>query len=114
MKGYELAKKRIRGLEYKLKIGLQLNKKRKLDEGIHETQFSELKDQPLGSVPNILFWSDQQIELVNNIKSMKHTLLMGDYGTGQNDLLRKIFHINFSLRQDPYPRGCSQDAVRDG
>ena len=76
-----MAKKR--GLEGELEKGLQLTKKPKLDEGIQETEFTDLKDKPLGSVPSILFWSDQQMELISNIRSMKHTLLMGDYGTGQ-------------------------------
>ena len=52
----------------------------KLDEGV---QFSGLLDKPLGSVPSIMFWNDQQMEFINNIGDMKHTLLMGDYGTGQ-------------------------------
>ena len=80
-----MAKKR--GLEDDLEKGLQLIKKPKLDEGIQEAQFSDLKDKPLGSVPSILFWSDQQMKLITNIRSMKHTLLMGDYGTGQLSIL---------------------------
>ena len=76
-----MAKKR--GLEDELGKGLQLTKKLTLDEGIPEAEFTDLKDKPLGSVPSILFWSDQQMELITNIRSMKHTLLMGDYGTGQ-------------------------------
>ena len=66
---------------------LEISKKRKLDEGVQdlgqETQFSDLIDKPLGSVPSIMFWNDQQMELINNIRNMKHTLLMGDYGTGK-------------------------------
>ena len=75
------------GLEDELGEGLQLTKKRNLDEGIQETQFSDLKDKPLGSVPSILFWSEQQMELIASIRSMKHTLLMGDFGTGQLSIL---------------------------
>ena len=76
VKGCELAK--MRTLE-ELENGLPLSDKGKFDEGV---QFNDLKDRPLGSVPSILFWSDQQMELITNIRSMKHTLLMGDYGTG--------------------------------
>ena len=83
VKGSELLLTKKRGLEGELEKGLQLTKKPKLDEGIQETEFTDLKDKPLGSVPSILFWSDQQMELISNIRSMKHTLLMGDYGTGQ-------------------------------
>ena len=64
-----MAKKR--GLEDELGKGLQL------------TEFTDLKDKPIGAVPSILFWSHQQMELITNIRSMKHTLLTGDYGTGQ-------------------------------
>ena len=53
------------------------------DDGLKEAEFSDLLDKPLGSVPSIIFWSDQQVELINNITKMKHTLLMGDYGTGE-------------------------------
>ena len=70
-----MAKKR--GLEDELQKGLYLT------EGFPEVEFQDLKYQPLGSVPSILFWSDQQMDLITNIRTMKHTLLMGDYGTGQ-------------------------------
>ena len=72
------------GKHEELENGLLLTNKRKFDEGVHDTiQFEDLKDRPLGSVPSILFWSDQQMDLITNIRKMKHTLLMGDYGTGQ-------------------------------
>ena len=75
-----MAKKRT--LEDELEKRLQVTKKRRLQEGMQKAEFSDLKDKPLGSVPGILFWSDQQMEIINNIKDKKHTLLMGDYGTG--------------------------------
>ena len=56
----------------------------KLDGELKETMFGDLLEKPLGSVPSIIFWSDQQMELTNNITNMKHTLLMGDYGTGEH------------------------------
>ena len=49
-----------RKIEDKLEKGLQLTKKRKLEEGIIKPEFVYLKDGPLGSVPSILFWNDQQ------------------------------------------------------
>ena len=76
-----MAKKRT--LEDELEKRLQVTKKRRLQEGMQKAEFSDLKDKPLGSVPSILFWSDQQMEIINNIKDKKHTLLMGDYGTGE-------------------------------
>ena len=81
VKGYELTNKRI--LEDDHDKGFESIKERKLDEGTKKIQFTDLKDKPLGSVPSILFWNNQQIEFITNIKNMKHTLLMGDYGTGQ-------------------------------
>ena len=67
---------------------MSVPKKRKLDEDLEkiiidiEPKFFDLKDEPLGSVPSILFWNDQQRQIYNRVTSMKHTLLVGDYGTG--------------------------------
>ena len=80
VKGHQLAKKRE--IEDDIERGLDLTKKRKLDDRITETQFSDLNEKPLGSVPNILFWNDQQEQISTQIEKMKPTLLMGDYGTG--------------------------------
>ena len=57
---------------------------REIDIELKETEFIDLLEKPLGSVPSIIFWSDQQMELITNIGNMKHTLLMGDYGTGEH------------------------------
>ena len=67
-------------------------KKRQHNDGIMEPEFGDLKEtkfgdlleEPLGSVPSIIFWSDQQVKLRRNITNMKHTLLTGDYGTGEH------------------------------
>ena len=80
VKGHGLAIKRM--IEDELEKGLNLTKKRKLEEGIIEPEFGDLKNGPLGSVPSILFWNDQQSQIYKGVTSMKHTLLMGDYGTG--------------------------------
>ena len=65
---------------------LSVPKKRRLDEDferiIKEPEFGDLKDKPLGSVLSILFWNDQQSYVYKRVTSMKHTLLVGDYGTG--------------------------------
>ena len=71
-------------LEEDLDRALCLNKKTKLDGELKEAKFSDLPGEPLGSVPSIIFWSDQQVELITNITNMNHTLLMGDYGTGEH------------------------------
>ena len=61
VKGHQLAK--MREIEDDIERGLDLTKKRKLDDRITETQFSDLNEKPLGSVPNILFWNDQQKQI---------------------------------------------------
>ena len=43
-----------------------------LDGELKKTKFSDLPGEPLGSVPSIIFWSDQQVKLINNITNMKH------------------------------------------
>ena len=68
VKGHELAKNRENEDE--------------LGSRIQELKFGDLKDDPLGSVPSILFWNNQQRHIYTRVTSMKHTLLMGDYGTG--------------------------------
>ena len=84
-----------------------------LGSRIQELKFSDLKDEPLGSVPSILFWNDQQRQIYTRVTSMKHTLLMGDYGTGLNYWNELLLRISLH-RQDSDPGGRSQDAVREG
>ena len=62
--------------------GHQLATKREIEDGITEPQFSDMKENPLGSVPNILFWNDKQRQVYTRLVKMQHTLFMGDYGTG--------------------------------
>ena len=52
------------------------------DIGLQAPQFCDLKENPLGSVLNILFWNDPQRQILTRVENMEHTLLMGDYGTG--------------------------------
>ena len=87
-----------RKIEDKLEKGLQLTKKRKLEEGIQEPEFVDLKDEPLGSVPSILFWNDQQRQIYTRVTSMKHTLLMGDYGTGLNYSHELLLKYHYQAR----------------
>ena len=54
----------------------------KIDKPIENTTFDKLKGKSLGCPSNILFWNDQQKYLSSRIEKMEHTLLMGDYGTG--------------------------------
>ena len=52
------------------------------DIGLQAPQFGDLKENPLGSLLNILFWNDPQRQIYTRVVNMEHTLLMGDYGTG--------------------------------
>ena len=70
VKGHELAKRR--------------DNEDELRSRLKELKFGDLKDEPLGSVPSILFWNDQQRQIYTRVTSMQHTLLVGDYGTGLN------------------------------
>ena len=70
VKGHEQAKRR--------------DNEDELGNRLENLQFGDLKDDPLGSVPSILFWNDPQRQIYTRVTSMKHTLLMGDYGTGLN------------------------------
>ena len=54
----------------------------KNEEGIEVINFDKLKGKSLGSPSNILFWNDQQKLVSRRIEKLEHTLLMGDYGTG--------------------------------
>ena len=60
----------------------QLATKRETEDGITVPQFSDIKEKPLGSVPSILFWNDEQKQISTQVEKMRHTLLKGDYGTG--------------------------------
>ena len=60
----------------------QLATKREIEDGITAPQFSDIKEKPLGSVPSIVFWNDEQKQISTQVEKMQHTLLMGDYGTG--------------------------------
>ena len=60
----------------------QLAKKREIEDGIREPQFTDLKEKPLGSVPSIVFWNDEQKQISTQVEKMQPTLLKGDYGTG--------------------------------
>jgi len=64
-----------------------LAKWRENEGELKEPEFVDLKDEPLGSVPSILFWNDQQRQIYTQVTSMEHTLLVGDYGTGKTLIL---------------------------
>ena len=78
--GHQIAAKRK--IEDKLERGLQLTEKRKNEDGITDPQFSDIRENPLGSAPTILFWNDAQRQVYKQVVNMKPTLLIGDYGTG--------------------------------
>jgi len=52
-------------------------------------QFSEsdLKKKPLGHVTNIIFWSEEQMQLLEDLKSPGSLVLCGDYGGGKTSIM---------------------------
>ena len=49
---------------------------------------SDLKNRPLGHVNNIIFWNDEQMELLSDLKSKNMSILLyGEYGVGKTSLL---------------------------
>ena len=73
-------------------------KNRRLEEGIIKPKFGDLKAGPLGSVPSILFWNDEQRQIYTRVTSMQHTLLMGDYGTGLNYWHELLLNYHYQAR----------------
>ena len=49
---------------------------------LQDPKFSDLKEEPLGSLISIMFWNDPQRHIRTHVDNMEHTLLIGDYGTG--------------------------------
>ena len=72
--GHQIATKR--------KIEDKHERELQFEDGIIDPQFSDIKENPLGSVPNILFWNDPQRQVYTQVVNTQPTLLMGDYGTG--------------------------------
>merc|ERR1711962_1071079 len=46
-----------------------------------------LKKKPLGHVQNIIFWNDEQMQLLNDLKNAKSLVLCGDYGGGKTSVM---------------------------
>ena len=53
-------------------------------------KFSDLSGQSLGRLESILFWNDEQMEIVKSLKKFKHTILAGDYGSGKTVIAASI------------------------
>ena len=70
----------------------------KIDEPIENVTFGELKGKSLGCPSNILFWNDKQKHISSRIEKMEHTLLVGDYGTGDLFVLQNCLMFNFLTR----------------
>ena len=53
-------------------------------------KIGDIKGKSLGKLENILFWNDDQLELLNSLKMFKHTILSGDYGSGKTVIASSI------------------------
>ena len=73
-----------------------------------------LKGKSLGCSSNILFWNDQQKHVGCSIETMKHTLLIGDYGTGDFESYFALLFWQSFHRQDSGSWGCSKFLVQKG
>ena len=47
----------------------------------------EMQDRPLGDIRSILFWDSQQKALLDSLKKMESTVIIGDYGVGKTVVL---------------------------
>ena len=56
-------------------------------DGATSINFSDLKEKPLGHTWSILFWTQEQLNLLEKLKSGENIVLCGDYGTGKTSLL---------------------------
>ena len=70
----------------------------KIDEPIETPTFDMLKEKSLGCLSNILFWNDQQKHVSSRIENMEHTLLMGDYGTGDIFYFKRVIIVGFKFK----------------
>ena len=55
--------------------------------GTTSIEFSDLRDKPLGHTWSILFWTKEQLNLLDKLRSGENVVLCGDYGTGKTSLL---------------------------
>ena len=62
-----------------------------IEDGITSPQFSDIEDKPLGSVPTILFWNNQQKQISAQVEKMQPTLLKGDFGTGLCHIIKSSY-----------------------
>ena len=53
----------------------------------HQFNHKDLQKKHLGHVWNIIFWSDEQMGLLNDLKRAKSLVLCGDYGGGKTSVL---------------------------
>ena len=71
----------------------------KIEEPIEKFTFDKLKGKSLGCPSNILFWNYQQRNVASRIEKMEHSLLMGDYGTGEKVVRQKLpQHTRYKVR----------------
>ena len=55
--------------------------------GATSIEFSDLKGKPLGHIWSILFWTQEQLNLLGKLQSGENLVLCGDYGTGKTSLM---------------------------
>ena len=84
---------------YILVKGHELDLRREIEDKLEkEPKCWDLKGGPLGSVPSILFWNDQQRQIYTRVTCMQHALLVGDYGTGLNYSYELLLKYHYQAR----------------
>ena len=58
-----------------------------IEDGRLSINLSDLADKPLGHTWSILFWTQEQLNLLDKLRSGENIVLCGDYGTGKTSLL---------------------------
>jgi predicted ribonuclease YlaK len=77
--------------------------------GATSIKFSDLKGKPLGHTWSILFWTQQQLNLLEMLRTGKNVVLCGDYGTGKTSLL--VFAALEAVRRDQTAKSSSSQPM---
>ena len=80
--------------------------------GATSIEFSDLKGKPLGHIWSILFWTQEQLNLLGKLQSGENLVLCGDYGTGKTSLM--VFAALEAAKDPNYRVFLSQQQIFSG
>jgi hypothetical protein len=58
--------------------------------GADRITFFQPSGKPLGSLPNILFWNDEQMKILSSLRETMFTIIFGDFGGGKTSVLDAV------------------------